>query len=105
MELKSPLTVRQNSVVPFEHAQNNMIAQNGDQMLPLDSQQQLQQQQQQISYNTNPVQQRNFIDNPYNNRGVLRTTNYTSLQPPQPVLALQQAQQTVPVTRNVYLNR
>lgn len=97
MELKSPLTVRQPSVVPFEHPQNGeqiMLAEPSNSQTTTMVSQQV------------PNQQRSFIDNPYNNRGVLRGNNYTSLQSQQqPVFALPQPSQVVPVTRNVYLNR
>lgn len=105
MELKSPLTVRQTSVVPFENPQNGATVinhQNGEQIIltpTTDAASQV------------PIQQpRSFIDNPYNNRGVLRSNNYTSLQSQQqqqqPLLALPPPQQVVPTTtRNVYLNR
>lgn len=95
MELKSPVTVRQTSVVPFEHpAQQQLVNENGEQM---------------VVGEPSVEQRAAYIDNPYNNRGILR--NYPSLQsppppPPQHVLALPpQQQQVMPMTRNVYLNR
>lgn len=97
MELKSPVTVRQTSVVPFEHAQNGAaitaINQNGEQIMLSAADTQSQQV---------PTQPKSYIDNPYNNRGVLRPSNFNG-QPQ--TLALPQSQQVVPITRNVYLNR
>jgi hypothetical protein len=70
MELKSPLTVRQGSVVPFEQ-------QNGSNAIMYPDQQQSQAQpaimaapQPVIVTSTNRNQ---FIDNPYNNRGILKS--------------------------------
>lgn len=82
MELKSPLTVRQGSVVPFE------------QRAPAYPDEQIIQQRVQTP---NGTLSRQYIDNPYNNRGILKTNGY-----PAPNAQLEPAQAPI---RNVFLNR
>jgi hypothetical protein len=89
MELKSPLTIRQNSTVPFQQDTGM------------------------------PIQQRDqYIDNPYNNRGILKSNNPYSMQQQQQQEQQQQqfeanyngntmTMQSIgaPAPRNIFLNR
>ena len=102
MELKSPLTVRQNSIVPFEHEQQQYI-QAENNVIPIKS-----------SSSSSRQQQQQYIDNPYNNRGILKSNTYAAnntpntqqlFEPtPTPTATMQQQQQPQH-TRNVFLNR
>ena len=95
MELKSPVTVRQGSVVPFDsHQQQQMIQYNPNEQL-------IQRVQTPLSNGT--LATRSYIDsNTYNNRGILKLThNSNGHNAP---LMLQQQQQQVP-SRSVFLNR
>ena len=104
MELKSPLTVRQTSTIPFEHEsyiQNQPMptttttTTSTSTVLP-------------IKTMNNAAQ---YIDNPYNNRGILKSQTYSTNNQQQeqlfePTSTLQQQQQPLPqTTRNVFLNR
>jgi hypothetical protein len=97
MELKSPLTIRQGSTVPFEQSQLALPPPPPPPplMMPQDSFLQPQRVQ------TPLMTRQQYIDNPYNNRGVLRNNLVNSALPPQQ-LPLSHA---VPQQRSVFLNR
>lgn len=94
MELKSPLTVRQPSVVPFEQSQSLAY--------PISNHQMLQQRiQTPVNYT---ISNRSQIDNPYNNRGILKTNNLNTNQASFETTTTATTNQQVP-TRSVFLNR
>ena len=101
MELKSPLTVRQSSIVPFEHEQQTYVSQT--------QQQPVQAQAHVIPIKTATNQ---LIENPYNNRGILKSNTYSvnqnlPFEPTATVTSSNTNSMTMQpsTTRNVFLNR
>jgi hypothetical protein len=108
MELKSPLTVRQGSAIPFEQQQPPAIQYTVNDQPPTPQPILMSQSQTpQPGYTNGTLAHRQqFIDNPYNNRGILKSNGMINNQGiGYPVAIQQQQQQIQPPTRNVFLNR
>jgi len=108
MELKSPLTVRQGSAIPFEQQQPQAIQYTVNDQPPTPQPILMSQSQTpQPGYTNGTLTRQQFIDNPYNNRGILKSNGMINNQGiGYPVAIQQQQQQQIqPPTRNVFLNR
>jgi hypothetical protein len=107
MELKSPLTVRQGSAIPFEQQQPQAIQYSVNDQPPTPTPQPIIMSQSQTplpGYTNGTINHRQLIDNPYNNRGILKSNGMPNNQGVGYPVAIQQ--QPIPApTRNVFLNR